>query len=233
MPHFNMASLDITNIYKHPGDRSPDNFCRHYETESSRSPNTTRTDEMVWNNQWTKLLHLQQQYPDSERRPSNGCTIIRINSRVFPTTHRTSTHGTATKETCYVDDILIIFDPNHSGIQNILANFNTLHPNLQFTAEMEENKTINYLDITIHRTPSNSKIAIYRKPTFTDTIIPYTSNHPLQHKHTAVKFLYNRLQTYDLQPDEFLQEENTIQNILYKNSFPIQPHKPHHPKPQK
>jgi len=98
---------------------------------------------------------------------------------------------------------------------------------------MEENKTINYLDITIHRTPSNSKIAIYRKPTFTDTIIPYTSNHPLQHKHTAVKFLYNRLQTYDLQPDEFLQEENTIQNILYKNSFPIQPHKPHHPKPQK
>jgi len=98
---------------------------------------------------------------------------------------------------------------------------------------MEENKTINYLDITIHRMPSNWKTAIYRKPTFTDTIIPYTSNHPLQHKHAAVKFLYNRQHTYDLQPDEFLQEENTIQNILYNNSFPVQPHKPHHPKPQK
>ena len=99
---------------------------------------------------------------------------------------------------------------------------------------MEENKTINYLDITIHRTPSNWKVAIYRKPTFTDTIIPYTSNHPPQHKHTAIKFLHNRLHTYDLQPDEFIQEENTIQNIMYyNNNFPIQTRRPHHPKPQK
>ena len=64
-----------------------------------------------------------------------------------------------------------------------------INPNLQFTAEMEENKTINYLDITIHRTPYNWKVAIYRKPTFTNTIIPYTSNHPPQHKHAAIKFL--------------------------------------------
>jgi len=63
----------------------------------------------------------------------------------------------------YVDDILIIFDPNHSDIQSILADFNTVQPNLQFTAEMEENKTINYLDITIHRTHSNWNVAIYRK----------------------------------------------------------------------
>jgi hypothetical protein len=104
----------------------------------------------------------------------------------------------------YVDDILITFDPNHSDIQSILADFNTLHPNLQFTAEMEQNKTINYLDITIHRTPYNWKVAIYSKPTFTDTIIPYTSNHPPQHKHAAIKFLHNRLHTYDLQPDEFI-----------------------------
>jgi hypothetical protein len=86
---------------------------------------------------------------------------------------------------------------------------------------MEENKTTNYLDIAIHRTPSNWQTAIYRKPTATDTIIQYTSNHPSQHKHAAVKFLCNRLHTYDLQLDEFLQEENTIQNILYNNSFPI------------
>jgi len=55
----------------------------------------------------------------------------------------------------YVDDILKIFDHSHSSIQTILANFNTLHPNLQFTAEMEENNMINYLDVTIHRTPTN------------------------------------------------------------------------------
>ena len=79
----------------------------------------------------------------------------------------------------YVDNILMIFDLNHSSIQTILADFNTLHPNLQFTAEMEENNTIKYLYVTIRRTPTIWKTAIYRKPTFTDTIIPYTSNHPL------------------------------------------------------
>jgi hypothetical protein len=78
----------------------------------------------------------------------------------------------------FVDDILIIFDHSQSSIQTILADFNTLHPNLQFTAETEENNAINYLDMTIHRTTSNWKTAIYRKPTYTDTIIPYTSNHP-------------------------------------------------------
>jgi cysteine synthase len=35
----------------------------------------------------------------------------------------------------YVNDILIISDPSQSSIQAILADFKTLHPNLQFTAE--------------------------------------------------------------------------------------------------
>jgi len=41
-------------------------------------------------------------------------------------------------------DILMIFDPNHSNIDAILDDFNALHPNLQFTAEVEENNTISY-----------------------------------------------------------------------------------------
>jgi len=115
----------------------------------------------------------------------------------------------------YVDDILIIFDPNYSSIQAILDDFNALHRNLQFTAELEENNTINYLDITIQKTPTSWKTAIYRKPTFTDTIIPYTSNHPTQHKFAAVKFLCKRLNTYDLLADEYQQQEDTIHSILY------------------
>jgi hypothetical protein len=52
------------------------------------------------------------------------------------------------------------------------------------------------------------------------------SNHPSQHKYAAVRFLYNSLHTYNLWPEEYQQEENTIHNILYNNSFPIQLHKP-------
>jgi hypothetical protein len=49
----------------------------------------------------------------------------------------------------YVDDILLIFDPNHTDIQTILTDFNALHPNLHFTAETKKNNTINYLDVSI------------------------------------------------------------------------------------
>jgi hypothetical protein len=83
----------------------------------------------------------------------------------------------------YVADILLIFDSNHTNIQKIMNNFNFLHPKLQFMAETEKDHTLNYLDISICRTPTSMRTAIFRKPTFTDTIIPFTSNHPTHHKY--------------------------------------------------
>jgi hypothetical protein len=92
-----------------------------------------------------------------------------------------------------VDDIFIIFNSENTNIQDILNDFNTLHPRLQFTAEIETDRTLNYLDVTILRTPTDFRTAVYRKPTFTDTIIPYTLNHPAHHKYAAVRFLFKRL----------------------------------------
>ena len=65
-------------------------------------------------------------------------------------------------------------------------------------------------------------ISVFRKPTYKDTLIPYTSNHPIQQKYAAVRFLYNRLNSYHLQDKEHQQERNIIQSILYNNSFPVQ-----------
>jgi hypothetical protein len=65
---------------------------------------------------------------------------------------------------------------------------------------------------------------MHRKPTFTDTIIPYTYNHPTQHKYATVWFLYNRLNSYNLHDDDYNTEIITIQNILYNNAFPIYHH---------
>jgi hypothetical protein len=46
----------------------------------------------------------------------------------------------------YVDDILLIFDSNHSNIEKILDDFNSLYPKLQFTAETEKDHTLNFLE---------------------------------------------------------------------------------------
>jgi len=55
----------------------------------------------------------------------------------------------------------------------------------------------------------------------TDTFIRHTSNHPANHKYATVRFLYNRLHSYDLKQTEYNQELNTIHNILHNNAFPI------------
>jgi hypothetical protein len=81
-----------------------------------------------------------------------------------------------------VDDILLIYNSTHTSIQMSLVDFKALHPKLQFTSEEGKDQNLNCLDISIHRTHTNIKTAIYRKPTFTDTIIPYTFNHPTNHK---------------------------------------------------
>ena len=124
----------------------------------------------------------------------------------------------------YVDDILIMYDSCHTDIKNIQDHFNTLHPNMKFTAEPESNNQINFLDITIRKTPTKWITSIYRKPSFTDSIIPYSLNHPPQNKHTAIRYLYNRLNTYRLQYDEYKEELNTIHDSMLNNGFPFHTH---------
>jgi hypothetical protein len=77
----------------------------------------------------------------------------------------------------YVDDVFLIYDSQHTSIHSILHDFNSVHPNLQITqeVEVEQNNKFNYLDITIHKTPTNIKISICRKPTL---LIPSSLTHP-------------------------------------------------------
>ena len=87
----------------------------------------------------------------------------------------------------YVDVILITFDSTKTELQTILQVFNNIHHKLNFTAELEHNNCIHYLDISIIRLPTNFTTQIYRKPTFSDTIISTDSNHPPQHKYSAAR----------------------------------------------
>jgi hypothetical protein len=90
------------------------------------------------------------------------------------------------------------YDSTHTDIHNILTHFNAIHPNLQFTAETEVDNTINYLDLSIHRSPNSMRTSIYRKPTFINTIFPYPSSHPSQHNSAALRVLFTRQNSYNL-----------------------------------
>jgi hypothetical protein len=55
----------------------------------------------------------------------------------------------------------------------------------------------------------------------TQTIIPYNSCHPAEHKYATWGYLANRVNTYQLSPAARDVEIITIQNILYNNGFPL------------
>jgi hypothetical protein len=118
----------------------------------------------------------------------------------------------------YVDDILIVCDKRKTNIDTLLEGLNNISPKLKFTIEKEVEQKINFLDITINREPNKMAIDIYRKPTYTDVIIPNDSCHSREHK-MAVHYLYNRMNTYHLSPRKWQEEKNIIQQILVHNGY--------------
>jgi hypothetical protein len=98
----------------------------------------------------------------------------------------------------YVDDILIIYDNKNTNIDQTLNDFNNLQPTLKFTIENEKHKILNFLDLTIHRKKKHLQYSIYRKPTYTDIIIPNSSCHPYEHKMSSINYLINRMHTYPM-----------------------------------
>ena len=92
----------------------------------------------------------------------------------------------------YVDDILIVYRNKNADIYEVLNSFNSISPTLSFTIEEEKDNTINFLDISIYKT-NRINFRIYRKPATTDLIIPHDSNHPHEHKTSAIRYLASRL----------------------------------------
>jgi hypothetical protein len=119
----------------------------------------------------------------------------------------------------YVDDILIIYDAHKTNIANVLKTFNSLHPKIKFTSELEQDNKINFLDITLHRLPNELFASIYRKPTASGYLIPYGSCHPLQHKMAGIYHLVNRIVEYPIPEVEREKEIRVCQQIANNNGY--------------
>ena len=65
----------------------------------------------------------------------------------------------------YVVYVIIIFDQNKINEDSVINYVNNMHKHLEFKLTEEENNTINYLDLAIHRDNSNLQLGIYRRPT--------------------------------------------------------------------
>jgi hypothetical protein len=121
----------------------------------------------------------------------------------------------------YVDDILIVYRENHANINSILDKFNSILPSMKFTLEQEQDNRINFLDITVIKNQDRLSFDIYRKPTTTDSIIPNDSCHLLEQKLAAIRYLSNRIETYNLNHVIKQKESNTLKQIIHNNKYDI------------
>ena len=120
----------------------------------------------------------------------------------------------------YVDDILCCWTGTTRQLHSFLNFLNSRESSINFTLEVDTNKSINFLDLTITLQNNRHDFAIFRKPTHTDTIIPFDSTHPWSHKMAFFNCMINRLLTVPLSPQNFQTEVNTIKQIALNNSYP-------------
>jgi hypothetical protein len=92
-------------------------------------------------------------------------------------------------------------------------------PTMKFTIEEEEK--IKFLDITIMKDDKNLVFDTYRKPTTTNIIIPSDSCHPQEHKLAAIRYLSNRIETYNLNHKDKEKEINKLIQTLHNNKYDI------------
>ena len=129
--------------------------------------------------------------------------------------------STITFYTRYVD-ILIVYNTKLISPVTICKQINKVH--LIFSPTHEMNNTIRFLDLQITRLPTTIDIDIYRKPTKTDTTINFRSNHPIEHKMAAYRYLINRMLMLPLTPANREIEWHTILTITNNNNFPPTTH---------
>ena len=118
-----------------------------------------------------------------------------------------------------VDELLTVYNENKTDIEDLLNCFNSLTPKLNFTIQKENGDSINLLVITIHKEENNFSIYIYRKPTYNYSIIPNDSCHPTEHKYAAIRYLHNRMSSYQLCGDKMDKESKIIHYILHSNGY--------------
>jgi len=117
----------------------------------------------------------------------------------------------------YVDDI-ILAAPS-SCLLDLLEAFNSFHPCLSFTMEVEGER-INFLDLTLMRDDDRLISNWYTKPSFSGRFLNFYSQHPLIHKKGTIISLVDRVLLLS-HPMYHRENLDLVIRILLDNGYPL------------
>jgi hypothetical protein len=96
----------------------------------------------------------------------------------------------------YVDDTFVVWTHGKDELQEFLKHPNNIHPNIMFTMEVEQNKTLPFLDVLVsRRSDSSLGHSVYRKSTHTDLYLHAKSAHQPAQKRAVLTTLVRRART--------------------------------------
>ena len=118
----------------------------------------------------------------------------------------------------YVDDTFSIIKTDNA--QKVLDFLNSIHPNIKFTTELEQNNCIPFLDVLVKKKLGRLHTEMYRKPTFTGTYLNWNSLTSRKYKIGLIKCLLDRTWKICSEPETRILETKRIKSILSRNSYP-------------
>ena len=119
----------------------------------------------------------------------------------------------------YVDDIFLLFD-NKEQVEPFLNYMNSLHSNIKFTVEYENNNVLPFLDLLIERVKNNHfETGIYRKKTDTGLYTTPNSFCEPKYKRNMIKGLIYRSWTLSSTYAKCNESIDKLMNLLHKNGY--------------
>ncbi|XP_076660227.1 uncharacterized protein LOC143363547, partial [Halictus rubicundus] len=120
----------------------------------------------------------------------------------------------------YVDDTFVVWSHGRDTLDNFLQYINSLHPNIQFTMEIENtDRSLPFLDVLITRKPDGSLgQQVYRKPTHTNRYLHASSHHHPAQKNSVISSLINRAISIS-EKQHLPQELEHLRTTLGQNGF--------------
>ncbi|XP_055686579.1 uncharacterized protein LOC129791934 [Lutzomyia longipalpis] len=117
----------------------------------------------------------------------------------------------------YVDDLLLAV--HKDDVCRILEIFNAFHTRIQFTMEIEEQGTLAYLDLRIHRMEGGQMYTTwYSKPCASHRMLNYSSAHSKRTVINVARNFIRRVTSLTTKPG--VNNTGTIEEILKLNDFP-------------
>ena len=118
----------------------------------------------------------------------------------------------------YMDDILRTI--KESLIENKLSEINSLHPNLKFTLEVEQNGKLPFLDICIEHHERTLSSTWYCKPTDTELILNFHAMALKRYKRSVIQAFVYRIYRACSSRNKFHESLIKAKDILERNQCP-------------